>query len=114
MGHQPTTKSSSSNARGNKNRLCSKTCGIDNILGYKRSTKIKSPLNSKRFHPDKSHSNSFNINGRDPTLKRNMIKERQILIIVGGSHPEENYGWEIRGREQTTKVDLGLGLLSRS
>ncbi len=49
----------------------------------------------------------------DPTPKRNVVKEQQILIIldrshpeeklgqgVTGSHPEENYGWEISGREQ--------------
>ncbi len=34
----------------------------------------------------------------DPTPKENLVKERQILINFDGSHPEENYGWEIRGR----------------
>ncbi len=34
----------------------------------------------------------------DPTPKRNVVKEQQILIHLDGSHPEENYGWEIRGR----------------
>ena len=41
----------------------------------------------------------------DPTPKRNLVKEQQILINLNGSHPEENYGWEIRGREQATRVD---------
>ncbi len=36
----------------------------------------------------------------DPTPKRNLVKERQILINLNGSHPKENYGQEIRGREQ--------------
>ena len=34
----------------------------------------------------------------DPTPKRNLVWEWQILINLDGSHPEENYGWEIRGR----------------
>ena len=50
----------------------------------------------------------------DPTPKRNLVKERQILINLDGSHPEENYGWEIRGKEQTTKVDLDLTGLPQS
>ncbi len=41
----------------------------------------------------------------DPTPKRNLVKERQILKDLDRSHPEENYGWEIRGREQTTRDD---------
>ncbi len=41
----------------------------------------------------------------DPTQKRNMVKEQQILINLDRSHPEENYGWDIRGREQTTRLD---------
>ncbi len=41
----------------------------------------------------------------DPTSKRNLVKERQILKDLDGSHPEENYGWEISGREQTTRDD---------
>ncbi len=38
----------------------------------------------------------------DPTPKRNLVKERQILIILDGSHPEENYGWETMGIEQNS------------
>ena len=34
----------------------------------------------------------------DPTPKRNLVKERQILINLDGSHPKENYVWEIRGK----------------
>ena len=46
----------------------------------------------------------------DPTSKKNQVKEGQILINFDGSHPKENYGWEIRGREQTTNVELTLTL----
>ncbi len=62
----------------NKNRHCTKTCGIDKIFKQRRSENIKRPLNSKRFHPDKSYNNSFNINGRDPNPKRNLVKELRI------------------------------------
>ncbi len=48
----------------------------------------------------------------DPTPKRNLVKEQQILIKLDGSHPEENYGWELRQREQKGQVDLDLDLRS--
>ncbi len=32
---------------------------------------------------------------RDPTPKRNLVRERQSLINPNGSHPEGNLGWEI-------------------
>ncbi len=68
--------------------------------------KIKSSLNSKRCHAHKSYDN-----GRYPTQKRNLVKEQQILINIDGSHPEENYGREMRGsRVQTTRVQLTLTL----
>ncbi len=68
--------------------------------------KIKSPLSSKRFNPDRKYNNSININKRENTPKRNLVKERQILINLDGSHPEKNYGREVRRREQTTRVQL--------
>ncbi len=33
----------------------------------------------------------------DPSQKRNLVKERQILIYLDGYNPEEIYGWEIGG-----------------
>ncbi len=71
---------------------------------------IKEP----RSHPEEKSG----LGMPDPTPKRNLVKERPILINLDGSHPEENYGWEIRGREQKREVDLELtltlGLPSRS
>ncbi len=34
------------------------------------------------------------------------------MIKLDGSHPEENYGWELREREQKGQVDLDLDLRS--
>ncbi len=34
------------------------------------------------------------------------------MIKLDGSHPEENYGWELREREQKGQVDLDLELRS--
>ncbi len=50
----------------------------------------------------------------DPTPKRNLVKERQILIKLDGSHPKENYGLELREKEQKGQVDLDLDLDLRS
>ncbi len=51
-------------------------------------------LKSLRSHPKEKSG----LGTPDPTPKRNLVKERQFLINLDGSHPEENYGWEVRGR----------------
>ncbi len=64
-------------------------------------------LKSLRSHPEEKSD----LGTPDPTPKKNVVKERQILINLDrshpeekfgqgatGSHPEENYGWEKRGR----------------
>ncbi len=48
---------------------------------------------SLRSHPEEKSG----LGLPDPTPKRNLVKGRQILINHDGSHPEENYGWEIGG-----------------
>ena len=32
----------------------------------------------------------------DPTPKRSLVRERQILINPDGSHPKGNFGWELK------------------
>ncbi len=58
----------------------------------------------------------------DPTPKRNLNvqqwipPQREILSRSAGSHPEENYGWEMRrlhGKARKKKLTLTLGLPSR-
>ncbi len=51
-------------------------------------------LKSLRSHPKEKSG----LGTPDPTTKKNLAKERQILSNLNGSHLEENYGWEIRGR----------------
>ncbi len=74
----------------NKNRLCSRTCGIDKITKFKKIAK-----KFKHYFKDCKPS-------MDPTPKRNLIFEsqippqREIWSQSPGSHPEENLGWENR------------------
>ncbi len=49
-------------------------------------------LRSDGSHPEKKSGQGVT----DPTPKRNLVKEQQILTNLNGSHPEENYGWDIR------------------
>ncbi len=105
----------------NKNRLCSKTCGIGKIFIYRKDqkrlrvlivrdstlTKAKTihsiqmgeipPRREIRSRNDGSNPEEKSGHGvTDPTPKRNLVKK----VNLDGSHPEENYGWEIRVREQ--------------
>ncbi len=43
----------------------------------------------------------------DPTPKENLVIDRYILIHPDGSHPKENYGWEMR-RKGKSKIELTL------
>ncbi len=47
---------------------------------------------------------------RDPTPKRNLVRERQSLIDPNGSHPKGIFGWEIEriGYWTSKRVDLDL------
>ncbi len=93
----------------NKNRLCSKTCGIDNISTYcDRKEPIKSLQHMySEFSPwqmplyryvqykwERSHPEEKSVGVTDPTPKRNLVKEWHISINLDGSHPEENFSWE--------------------
>ena len=91
----------------NKNRLCSMTCGIDKIYkidrlnrkrsfieGSKRSFKWKEEIPPRREIWSGSNR-SWSI-PTDPTPKRNLVREQQILINPDGSHPEGNFGWDLK------------------
>ncbi len=47
-------------------------------------------LRSDGSHPEEKSGQGV----MDPTPKRNVVKEQQILINLNGSHPEENLSWE--------------------
>ncbi len=58
---------------------------------------------------DRSHPEEKSGQGvTDPTPKRNLVKERQIVINLDGSHPEENFGWGMKRILDIQKVDLDL------
>ncbi len=113
----------------NKNRICSKTWVVNWKKRMRQNKKwalsnvsFKKKLNAQWIPPRReillkslrsSHpKEKSGLRLPDPTPKRNLVKERQILIKLDGSHPEENYGWEKRGREQKGQVDLDLDLRS--
>ncbi len=47
-------------------------------------------LRSDGSHPEEKSGQGVT----DPTPKRNLVKERQILINLDGSHPKDNFSWE--------------------
>ncbi len=112
----------------NKNRLCSMTCGIDMKKLYSGNTikisKIQRNLwinsvaqsRSKRSHPKKNSDQG----ATDPTSKRNLNSgrrippQRELWSQDHGSHPEENYEWEmtdevVRERDQGSELTLTWG-----
>ncbi len=73
-------------AYGNKNRLCSMTCGIYKIYKIDR-------LVTKRSFIGAAEGAKQHLNEKKRSHpKRNWVRERQILINPAGSHPEEKSG----------------------
>ncbi len=89
----------------NKNRLCSKTCGVDiDIEDKKRSSKkrgiilIEEIINMQKNEWNNGREDIFFTKPLDPT-------PREIWPGSDGSHPEEKYGLE--ATDPTPKENQG-------